>query len=174
MPTSRRQTAHHKPALCASQWPAVLQKHVRHLEGASPCPTTPTQRGSWRPFSTYVCTVTPAKLCVWLKRDEEKWRHVCCRASVHNKWKIGGLVLVMSWRNIALCCEFVSPGSVLMNPFPCAVKMCTYSIYTVVHQSKHFRTLVRITVITHIQQLSRLSIHISDYRLLFTELQIHG
>ncbi|TNN89052.1 Rab effector MyRIP [Liparis tanakae] len=27
MPASRRQTAHHKPVLYASQWPAVLQKH---------------------------------------------------------------------------------------------------------------------------------------------------
>lgn len=36
MPASRRQTAHHKPALYARQWPAVSQKHVRHLEGASP------------------------------------------------------------------------------------------------------------------------------------------
>lgn len=55
IPTSRRQTAHHKHVLCTSQWPVVLQKHVRHL--ARPpfqktAPSTPNKREEWRPFST--------------------------------------------------------------------------------------------------------------------------
>lgn len=92
---------------CQTSWGASP------LKALSPLPHYPDPKRSMKAIfhlclQCHSCQTMCVSACVCWKETEEREKKLMLSTSVHNKWKIGGLVNVRSWRNAALCCKFVS------------------------------------------------------------------